>query len=150
MFHYSYDPIVEFGPQVPKPRSDKKPSALWSAEGTSWKDVASEWSEERAFAHRYEVVIGEDCRLLHVKDEADAIAFGETYGTPNPDGDILRIDWERVGKSYDGITIGFLYGQLLRRDPRLAWMYAWDVIGGCVWSTTGVELVDCRAVANGL
>lgn len=162
LFHYSKEKFKLDNTWVYKkkdfPFSLFKCDGLWFSvedddEDENWFDFCSaeNFAVER-LKFKYSVVISQDAKILHLKNEKELCEFSLKYSALNPadlipffkneknkEGVVLYIDWGCVQSQYDGIVIS-PYQINCRLNSLTIWYRGWDCSSGCVWNLDKISL----------
>lgn len=142
-YHYSRKPISELY-DVKHVAAHMKPRGLWYAADDSWKVSSADWNDANAFDYRYEVIMSPEARILTINTQEEADELARRIGVFNAvDQSFIRMRWMDLVRNYDGLHLGVEYGPS-NWSSVAQWHYAFDVIGGCVWNTDAITLIDCK------
>jgi hypothetical protein len=133
-----------------------KPQGLWvSAAG---KDDWLSWCRGEQFcldrlAHRTEVSLADDARVLWVRSKSAFGAFHDQYGTEVWLSKCSRvgipvIDWRLVARDYHGVVIAPYRWEARISDAR--WYYGWDCASGCIWDPAAIARLQPSEVSDGV
>ena len=143
-YHYSRTPITGLYSVKPKDEPHHKPRGLWYALEDSWKTSSEFWNDADAFNHRYQVIVSPEARIIRIDTQGEAEDLAARIGLWNSvDKSFIRMRWVDLVRDYDGLHLGTEYGPSNWRSVA-QWHYAFDVIGGCIWNTDAITLIDCK------
>jgi hypothetical protein len=146
-YHYSSRPITALYSVKQRDEPRCKPRGLWYAADDSWKLSSEFWNDADAFDHRYHVVVASAARILRIESQEEAEALAKRIGVFNSvDQSFTRMRWIELADDYDGMHLGIQHSYNDWRSIA-QWHHAFDVIGGCIWNTDVVTLIDCKTGA---
>jgi hypothetical protein len=149
LLHYSdqYITAVETVEQRHDAHLPFKPRGLWVT--TPGEDDWPSWCWAESFhterlTHATEVILAPTARILHLDTPELIQGFHALHAKSLDDSKPelafshgMAVDWEAVGRDYDGILI-MPYQWSLRLDPDVQWYYPWDCNSGCIWNAGAV------------
>lgn len=135
LFHYTKNPLVFDRERRYAQRCDEKPKGLWVSVGDEWAEYcrSEEWRED-TLAHRVQIHLRPDARILVIQDGPGLLRFDIDFG------DVAGINWEAVAREYQGIIIA-PYLHEYRLSKKVPWYYDWDIASGCIWDLNAIESV---------
>lgn len=111
-----------------------KPSGIWYAFGTAWKDwVRSEmpeWNDKYSSAYKLDV---DSSKILSVKTVEELQRFHDKYSEGEHK---YVIDWNSISQKWAGIEFP-VYLKSVRLD--YLWYSQLDVASGCIWDTSVIR-----------
>ena len=111
-----------------------KPSGvLWACheEGAWERFVRNNMSDASVLDHKYEVVVSTESRYLLIHDDASFDSFTDKYGMSMDGISAVLIDWDKVSKDYDAVTVA--HG----RGGR-TWHGQWDIPTTVIFSRNAI------------
>jgi len=149
-YHLSEKKIIELYDIECKDANVKKhlkPRGLWLSYNNEWE----KWNDTGEpgvfivgdYKYKYRVTFRKNLNVLKIETLQDLYDFNKKYGSKDKHvKSIIRINWEKVCKDYDGIF--FTNYNKIRQDESVeyndefAWYYTLDVSSACIFRTSKV------------